>query len=386
MNDVLDLEALLAPLDGESPSGTDLREDFNPTAPYRALRDARSAAQADDRARRSADEPDTSASPLWREVVRIATETLASVSKDLEVACWLTEALVRQHGLAGLLTGAHLLDGLLERYGDDAWPRPDEEDGQSYRASLLEGLSGADKDGVLIQPLQSIQLFMRPTGMPFLLYEHEAALAAAALPDPEKRQARYERGVVPLERLEAEAHSARASIGQTRVEVEEAMAAWRALDDRAEAMFGAFAPSLRRVSEALGRALSFAEQYGDAAAPAPVSVPEDAAAAAAPVMGAAPAMAGGGMVLGGVQASIANRDQALKQLEQIAEFFASTEPHSFLAYTLKEAVRRGRMSLPELLGEVLADETVRYAMLSALGIKAENFQETPAEEGGDGYS
>lgn len=385
VDNVLDVDSLLAPLDGDSATGSDLREDFSPTAPYRALRDARSAAQADDRARRSADEPDTTASPLWRDVVRIGVETLAGVSKDLEVAGWLTEALVRQHGLAGLVTGARLLDGLLAQYWEDVFPRPDEEEGQSYRASLLEGLSGADKDGVLIQPLQSIVLFMRPTGQPFHLYEHEAAVAAATLPEPEKRQARYDRGVLPMDRLEAEAHSARAAIGRTRQDIQAALEVWRALDARVEASFSYPTPSLRRVAEILGRALAFAERYGDADAPAPAEVEETA-----PVAGGAPAAAGGaaqgGVALGGMQSAVANREQALKQLEQIAEFFARTEPQSFLAYTLKDAVRRGRMALPELLGEVLADETVRNAMLSALGIRAESFQESQAEEGSDGYS
>jgi type VI secretion system protein ImpA len=67
--------------------------------------------------------------------------------------------------------------------------------------------------------------------------------------------------------------------------------------------------------------------------------------------------------------ALASREQALRMLEQVAEFFEKTEPHSFLAYTLSEAVRRGRMSLPELLAEVLQDETARHAMLTALGIR-----------------
>ncbi len=66
--------------------------------------------------------------------------------------------------------------------------------------------------------------------------------------------------------------------------------------------------------------------------------------------------------------SLANREQALKTLEQLAEFFQKTEPHSFLAYTLADAARRGRMSLPELLAEVMQDEGARTAMLTALGI------------------
>ena len=34
---------------------------------------------------------------------------------------------------------------------------------------------------------------------------------------------------------------------------------------------------------------------------------------------------------------------------QIADFFRRTEPHSPLAYTLQEVVRRGRMTWPELI-------------------------------------
>ncbi|MCS6930886.1 MAG: type VI secretion system protein TssA, partial [Acetobacteraceae bacterium] len=69
--------------------------------------------------------------------------------------------------------------------------------------------------------------------------------------------------------------------------------------------------------------------------------------------------------------AIASREEALRQLERIAEFFRRTEPHSPLGYTLQDAARRGRMPLPELLAEVLADETARTAMLTALGIRPE---------------
>jgi type VI secretion system protein ImpA len=60
----------------------------------------------------------------------------------------------------------------------------------------------------------------------------------------------------------------------------------------------------------------------------------------------------------------------LRDLGRIADFFRRTEPHSPLAYTLDEAVRRGRMSWPELLAEIVPDETARNQMLVQLGIKA----------------
>ena len=63
------------------------------------------------------------------------------------------------------------------------------------------------------------------------------------------------------------------------------------------------------------------------------------------------------------------REDMLRELERIAEFFRKTEPHSPLAYTLEEAVRRGRLTWPELLAEVVPDDKVRSGMLVMLGIR-----------------
>jgi type VI secretion system protein ImpA len=66
---------------------------------------------------------------------------------------------------------------------------------------------------------------------------------------------------------------------------------------------------------------------------------------------------------------LASRDDALRMLGEIAEFFRRTEPHSPIAYTLDEAVRRGRLTWPELLQEVVADANLRNSILSMLGIR-----------------
>nr|WP_294543265.1 hypothetical protein [uncultured Rhodopila sp.] len=63
------------------------------------------------------------------------------------------------------------------------------------------------------------------------------------------------------------------------------------------------------------------------------------------------------------------RDDMLRELGRIADFFRRTEPHSPLAYTLEEAVRRGRLTWPELLSEVVPDDKARGAMLVMLGIR-----------------
>ena len=49
----------------------------------------------------------------------LALKTLTETTKDLEVAAWLTEALVRSHGLAGLAAGAQLMAGSPNSTGTD---------------------------------------------------------------------------------------------------------------------------------------------------------------------------------------------------------------------------------------------------------------------------
>ena len=52
---------------------------------------------------------------------------------------------------------------------------------------------------------------------------------------------------------------------------------------------------------------------------------------------------------------VPSREHALIMLQEIAEFFRRTEPHSPLAYTLEQAVRWGRTPLPKLLEELIPD-------------------------------
>jgi hypothetical protein len=87
-----DFEAILAPLAGDQPTGSDLRQDFAPDSIYFRLRDARAAAR--DAERQAETEGGEESLPaLWRPVATLAIDALKSNSKDLEVATWQTEVL-----------------------------------------------------------------------------------------------------------------------------------------------------------------------------------------------------------------------------------------------------------------------------------------------------
>jgi type VI secretion system protein ImpA len=87
---------------------------------------------------------------------------------------------------------------------------------------------------------------------------------------------------------------------------------------------------------------------------------------------------------GGISAA-ASREDMLRELERIAEFFRRTEPQSPLSYTLEEAVRRGRMSWPELMAEIVTDAATRDNILMQLGIRPPQAPGGEAPEGGSSW-
>jgi type VI secretion system protein ImpA len=359
----MDLEKLLAPLDnGEQGVGTDLRGDFSAASPYQRLRDARAGARAEERARDADGDAEAPDAAGWRDVLAVGEVALSTQTKDLEVAAWMTEALVRRDGLNGLALGAQLIAGLCAGFWDAVFPLPDE-DGLEGRSSPIEGLSGSSADGTVMQPLRRLPMFRRTDGSGVGLYQWDQAEQAVTL-DEERRNARYAAGTPELRTLEAEARMDRAFLTGRGREVLVAAAAWQQMDETLGAAFGGAAPSLRKVRALLDRLAEVIGRLGGmpgAEEEAPAAADE-----AAPAGGAGPQAAGNG---GGGSGGALTRESALRDLDRIAEFFRRTEPHSPLAYTLEEAVRRGRMGLAELLAEVVPDLAVRNEMLRRLGMR-----------------
>ena len=58
----------------------------------------------------------------------------------------------------------------------------------------------------------------------------------------------------------------------------------------------------------------------------------------------------------------------LRRLNEIADFFHRTEPHSPISYIVQRAVKWGNMPLELWLQDVIKDETVLYSLRQTLGI------------------
>jgi type VI secretion system protein ImpA len=137
-------EDILNPIPGDNPSGADLR--YDPF--YPKIKEAR---REDDDApqgemvfeRKVAD---------WNQVLKLANDAVATKSKDLQLAAWLTEALIRKEGFPGLRQGLGLIKGMLDGFWDTLYPEVEDGDAE-MRAARLEWIGSC-----LDRPLRQVGL------------------------------------------------------------------------------------------------------------------------------------------------------------------------------------------------------------------------------------
>jgi type VI secretion system protein ImpA len=356
------LAGLAAPLPGDAPAGADLRQDFTPQSLYYRLRDAR--AEAREIERRIDHDPaaDGGVPVQWRTVRDLAIKALGEQTKDLEIAAWLTEALVRLDGMPGLAVGSAVIAELAAGLWDSGLhPQPDE-DGIETQVAPITGLNGQGADGTLMQPLRKSALFNGLDGEPVTYWQYVQSEELETITDAARRKQRLAAKVVPLADMAGAARKAGgARLSALRSDAKTALAAWMRMSEVLEARAGADAPPTSRVRDLLNAIAAVANTYAPPEPDAPLvdAAVEENVAEGQPAVGSNLVQA----------ARPVTREDMLRELERIADFFRRTEPHSPLAYTLEEAVRRGRLTWPELLAEVVPDDKVRSGMLVMLGIR-----------------
>lgn len=366
--ETLDFERLLKPISAERPAGVELKEDPALSSTYFKVKDAREAARGAERKQAqaiSAGEPESAGdAPNWRLVFELTTAVLADNSKDLWVAAWLIEALARLHGFAGLRDGFRLVRELSETYWDDIHPRPDDE-GYATTVAQLTGLNGDDSQGALIAPISDIPLTDSQTYGKLTSADHLDALELEQVADPQKRAQRIEQGVTTLELMDkAAAETSVEFFRQSLEDLDQAIVEFSRLTGVLEEKCGKDASgySLAPPSSNLSNALSACRER--LASLSRHVLASDSDAGAAGQLSESPV--GGSLVVD--KSRMPTREDAFRSLLQVADFFRRTEPHSPVSYALEQAVRWGRMPLPELLQELIMDDAVRKDLFRRTGI------------------
>ena len=364
--EVLDFDRLLAPIPGEHPAGSDPRQDFSPVSTYREVRARRSDARQAERSTVYDDDEMAGPPADWRPIFDLGTKLLAEEAKDLEAAALVIEALVRREGIAGLRDGFRLARELCERFWDDLYPTPDEE-GVVTRVAPLAGLNGEDSDGLLMGPIARVLITGGSTAGPFSAIDHQMALELERIEDPDKRAARMEKpDVVTLQKFDVAVSETSVDFVSNLLEdlsecSEEFEGLCRVLEEKCGEDDRGFslAPPSSNVRNALRECRELVEKtYRHL-----LSV-DDAAEVEGEV-----AEGGGQLAVGSAEKGVTSREDAFRALLQVAEFFKRTEPHSPVSYALEQAVRWGRMPLPELLEELIPDYSTREQAFKLVGIK-----------------
>lgn len=314
----------------------------------------------------------------WERLAEEAADYLSQYGKDLEPMSVLVEAAARSDGLADLAAAMTLLADFVEAFWDIGLYPAEDEDGVETRYQPLSGLSGGstDKDGALIAPLRRLVIARTSEGDLRLLEKKsaDAAMTASQSLTGEAKSGRVEEANELYRGIEA--HGRRLSgdaMARFATQAAEAEAGWRRaiayISERTKPQF----PAASRLSDEL----KYLREWLSAMAPTTTTEAaggsEDAGPAATAEGGSAPAAAGGGFVAG----KITRREDALKAVAAAADYFQVNEPLSPLGAALREVDRRARMTMEDLLNELIPDSDARQNFYWRSGIKppAETYDE-----------
>ncbi|HEY7879179.1 MAG TPA: type VI secretion system protein TssA, partial [Gemmatimonadaceae bacterium] len=322
---------------GPNPAGVDLR--YDPV--YEKIKEARreddDAPQGEwQHARKVAD---------WAQVVKLAGDALATKSKDLQLAAWLSEAMLRREGFGGFRASLDLMHGMIQRYWDTLYPSIEDDD--------LE-LRAAPLDWVGLKLEMSVKSVpMNRAGHSYFQYMEARAIGTEADGENDsakkkKRDDAIEAGKPTIEDFDKSfADTPKPFVKQIVSDIDATIASLAALDTLAREKFADAAPSFLKLRDALEEEQRVAgqllvkklEQDPDPVEATPPPGTADVGAAAAAGGG------GGGAAARVMSAEPVDRDDAAARVIGAARFLRRTEPLNPASYLMLRALRWSELRL-----------------------------------------
>lgn len=330
----LDIEALLKGIAPDAPCGEDLEYD----ADFIALEQKAKGTPEKYHPDGSREEAQP---PNWREVRKDVVDLLGR-TRDLRLLLELVRANLALEGVAGLREALEVLRGAVENYWDSIHPQldPDDKD-PTFRVNLIEGL--VDAESVLRMFLNAPLVDSHAMGR-FSL--RKIQIAAGRLPASAGEEA------PSLATIQAAfTDAAPESLRETRDALEGSLADLNAVERFVTEQVGAgSAPTLTPLRTLLKEALAVLDENlarrglgGAAAEEAGGAQPQPAAEAAA----AAPRPAGAAL-----SGAINSRQDVIRCLDLICDYYAKHEPSSPLPLLMRRARRLATMDFMEILNDL----------------------------------
>ncbi len=233
---------ILTPIPGDDPAGANLRYDplYDKVKEARREDDDLPAGELPVGPRKTADH---------QLVIRLASEALATRTKDLQLAAWLTEALVNREGFDGLAQGLTLLRNLLVEFWDTVHPELEDGDAE-LRAAPLDWIGSR-----IVLPVRTIPLTRAGHGHLAFEESRDVGYDAAAQESDDKRRRRQEKineGKLSAEEWDQAVEATDIAFYKKLSDsITAALQALSALDEVSSEKFGDLAPSYTPLREAI---------------------------------------------------------------------------------------------------------------------------------------
>jgi type VI secretion system protein ImpA len=357
---MIDIEGLLSPIGEDSPSGSDLRIDPEKEAIFGRVKDFR---QAQDPA---VDPAGKGKEPDWGNVIRTCEEVLRTQTKDLELMAYLAEGLTQRHGFAGLRAGIELIRRSLEAHWDSIHPGVDEDGiNGALRARWISWLGSSEfQRSVKMAPLNRPDPDVdrsSPDRAPDLRWaDHEGAQMLGDQTISEaRRKELLEAGYMSPEEFQSRLGAATpTSLQAVLAAIEDCLGEIQVLERFAEERFQDpdDQPNLFPLRSLLDGMRDFVSQR--------VPAEGEAGEGGEVVQETSGAASGSAATAGPVD----SRQDALKRLREVEDYFRRTEPHSPVSHLIARAVRWGNMSFEELVRDLARNKDVLGHIWETLGL------------------
>jgi len=359
---VIDIDAMLQPVSDDSPSGENLRY----SGLYDEITEAR---RADDDLNQGDWQTELKVAD-YRKVIDLAVGALTSKTRDLQIAAWLSEALTRQYGFAGLRDSMKLLTGLQVNFWDTLHPEIDEGDMEG-RANAIAWFEAQASQTVVTIPITG------GNGYNFRDWEDSKTFNFSDNTenlDPAeqeriselKAQAEKQRRVTGEMWQAAVGATRRARCEEINFDIEECWAEFNNLNKAIEEKYDRNQmPGLSNLKKSLDAVHTQVKKLLEQ------KRKEEPDESDLPAENGAVSEDGTPRVGGLSSGAISSRRDALRRLNEIADFFHRTEPHSPISYIVQRAVKWGNMPLELWLQDVIKDETVLYNLRQTLGLSTD---------------
>ncbi len=357
-----EISPLLHPISEQSPCGVDL-------AFSNAFHEIKLAKTQDDLL---LDQGDWVVEPKqadWSFVASKSIELLSGSTKDIRLLTWLTESWSNLSGLIGLQKGLSLSHQMLSTYWVDIHPIIEDDD-LDQRLGLIKGL--INQIPVLIK---KSSLTMHTSG--YNLLDYENFLYQQNNRRKHSEEADNLEPLVEMDQFETAIQSITIDFRKQQYDVfQQILKEWQNIKDVLNQLLEIDAPSFAQIDsnlENINKNIQKIYKTDSFIQSEQVVLSDEGLAQTDLTLSSAVAVTNTANLNAGfspeAQNHIHNREQAMRVLSDIAEYFSKNEPHSPVSYMLDKTIAWSKLPLHEWLAQVIKDDQPLASIHELLGVK-----------------